>query len=136
MYFSYVLLIFDATHKLDVYSLLPSKWLYVVFPSLGHLRVKKVSRIKSTHASFHLTETVADYFEANNKESPLGYSWIKFIMCGFWFAILDCHTCRALVLNFPSVSLTSLSCAHLRVSGSPPLFVKRWTSLAVWRAVS
>lgn len=77
MYFCYVLLIFDATHKLEVC-----------------------------------------------------------LLRGFWFVILDCHTRRALVLNFPSVSLTSLSCAHLRVSGSPPLFVKRWTSLAVWWAVS
>lgn len=38
--------------------------------------------------------------------------------------------------ELPSVSLTSVSSAHLRVSGSPPLFVKRWTSLAVCRAVS
>lgn len=34
------------------------------------------------------------------------------------------------------LSITLVSCAHLRVSGSPPLFVKRWTSLAVWRAFS
>ena len=36
--------------------------------------------------------------------------------------------------ELPSVSLTSVSSAHfLRVSGSPLLFVKRWTSLALWQ---
>lgn len=38
--------------------------------------------------------------------------------------------------ELPSVSLTSVCSTHLRVSGSPPLFVQRWTSLAVCRAVS
>lgn len=37
--------------------------------------------------------------------------------------------------ELPSVSLTSVSSAHfIRVSSSPPLFVKRWTSLALWKA--
>lgn len=39
--------------------------------------------------------------------------------------------------ELPSVSPTSVSSTHfIRVSGSPPLFVKRWTSLALWQAVS
>lgn len=124
-----VFLIFVATYNWDQHSLFSSM---PFFPGYVLLRVETLSRIKSTQTrvfiDLKLPQIILKEAMKRVRRDLVGLS--------FWFVIPDYHTCRALVLNFPSVSLTSLSCAHLRVSASPPLFVKSWTSLAVWRAVS
>lgn len=135
MSFCYVLLIFNATHKLDVDSCFCLLSDYVSFsPAWSIYRWRKCQELNPLLRVFIELKPVADYVETKNKESPLvGLSSSCVV---FGVVSPDCHTCRPLVLNFPSASPTSLSCAHLRVSASPALFVKRWTSLAVWRPVS